>query len=174
VEPVTIVLLGQPVPWARAGSKGGHRFTPAKQRNNAATLRIMAQEAMRLPACMIDPLGQREKPMFIEPVRVEILAEMQIPASWSKKKQTLAMVGKVMPSGKPDLSNIVKQVEDALNGVVFRDDALVVMLHASKRFGMQPKLVITVSPLLDRTPGCALTAQAEGAPVGSHDPIVWP
>jgi Holliday junction resolvase RusA-like endonuclease len=142
VEPVTIVLLGQPVPWARAGSKGGHRFTPAKQRNNAATLRLKAIEAMQ---DMGSPDGSGLRPLFHIPVRVEILAEFQIPASWSKKKQ-LTMLGQ--PHGqKPDLDNIVKQVKDACKSVVYRDDALVAHLgNTRKIWGYQPKLVITVSP----------------------------
>lgn len=138
-DPVTIVLLGQPVPWARAGGRGSQRFTPTKQRNNAATLRMAAQQAMIEANHGIAVIDQ--------PVRLDILAEMAIPASWSRRKKNDAIIGNIKPSGRPDLSNVIKQIEDALNGVVFCDDSLVVTLRASKRYGVQPKLVITVAPI---------------------------
>ena len=137
-EPVTIVLLGDPVPWARAGGGRSRKlFTPTRQRNNAAALRMAAQEAMKLPP-------------FDEPVKLELLAEIAIPRSWSKRKQAEALAGyltRIRPASKPDLSNIVKQVEDALNSIVYRDDALIVDVHASKVYGAQPKLIVTISPI---------------------------
>src|SRR5271165_799661 len=121
-DPITIVLLGQPVPWARTrSSKEGMRFTPTKQRNNAATLRRAAQDAM-----FIGGYQAVLRPMLDEPVSIDILAEFSIPASWSKRKRNDAMVGGLRPSGRPDLDNILKQIGDALNGIVFRDDALIV------------------------------------------------
>lgn len=35
---------------------------------------------------------------------------------------------------------------DSLSGVVFADDKQVVRLEASKRYSLQPKLVVTVAP----------------------------
>ena len=111
-------------------------FTPKKQRNNAAALRIMAQQQMigRLPfECAI--IGQ-------------ITAEMAIPKTWSKKKQRAALCGEIWPAKRPDLSNICKQVEDALIGVVFRDDALIVRYDTmQKRYSAQPKIVATYQPV---------------------------
>ena len=37
------------------------------------------------------------------------------------------------PTGRPDLDNVVKAVLDALNGVLYADDAQVVTLEAYKR-----------------------------------------
>src|SRR5689334_13123483 len=51
-DPVTVVLLGEPVAWARTRiNKSGALFTPARQRNNAAALKLAAQQVManRLP-----------------------------------------------------------------------------------------------------------------------------
>ena len=47
-----------------------------------------------------------------------------------------------------DLANICKQVEDALIGVVFRDDALIVRYDTmQKRYSAQPKIVATYQPV---------------------------
>lgn len=135
-EPVTIVLLGQPVAWARAGSKGGQRFTPHKQRNNAAALRLAAQQIM-------DQMGQAP---FTGAVSIEILAEMKIPASWSRKKQYAAIIGTLKHTSKPDIDRLVNQVFDAIGGgIVYNDDRQIDDLRTRKRYGLQPKIVITVS-----------------------------
>jgi Holliday junction resolvase RusA-like endonuclease len=147
--PVTITLLGTPVPWSRhQGGRSTKPFTPAKQRNNAATLRMAAQEEMfeRLGDGVPEsPWRMRPKAPFSVPVRLDVLAELEIPKTWSKRKQSAALAGDVQPGKRPDLSNVIKQIEDALNGVVFTDDALVVEIAARKVYGLQPKIVVTVS-----------------------------
>ena len=39
-----------------------------------------------------------------------------------------------LPIKKPDASNLLKGVEDAMRGVVYADDSLIVDLHVRKRF----------------------------------------
>jgi Holliday junction resolvase RusA-like endonuclease len=137
-DPVTVVLLGEPVAWARAaGGRTRALFTPKKQRNNAAALKIAAQQEML----------SRGQPPFACALVGQITAEMAIPSSWSKKKQISARLGNIWPAKRPDLSNICKQIEDALNGVVFVDDALIVRYDTmQKRYSDQPKIVVTYRP----------------------------
>jgi Holliday junction resolvase RusA-like endonuclease len=136
-DPVTVVLCGEPVAWARTRlGKQGVFITPKKQRNNAAMLRALAAQEMagRSP--------------FDCAVRVDLRAEFKIPKGWSKAKKERALARYIRPTGKPDLSNIAKQVEDALNGIVYRDDALIVEYGTlQKVYSMQPKIVFTVSPI---------------------------
>jgi Holliday junction resolvase RusA-like endonuclease len=98
-----------------------------------------------------------------EPVSVELLAELPIPASWSKKRRNLAILGLIRPGTRPDLDNLFKLAADAmLNGVVVRNDTLVVEIRARKIYGLQPKLVVTVRPVT--APAWALPlAPAEAA-----------
>jgi Holliday junction resolvase RusA-like endonuclease len=137
-DPITIVVLGTPVPWARAGGKGKQRFTPAKQRGNAETLRGEASRAFQEQAGMDRPLSGA--------VRLDIRAEFRIAKSWSKKKQAAAMTGEFPHIQKPDLDNITKQVKDALKSVVYDDDSQVNQGWTEKVWSYQPKLVITVRP----------------------------
>src|SRR6266566_3609594 len=140
-DPVTIVLLGEPVPWARAaGGRSRKLFTPTKQRNNAATLHMAAVHAMQEREKISPSTGYPipYEPIAV-PVRLDLLAEITVPSSWSGRMKARAICGELLPGKKPDLSNIVKQVEDALKGVVYTDDKLIVELNARKIYGVQPK-----------------------------------
>jgi Holliday junction resolvase RusA-like endonuclease len=76
------------------------------------------------------PLLDRALCLFLE-------ARMSIPSSWSKKKHALALRGSLRPTGRPDLDNLAKIV-DALKGVVWVDDSLIVDLHASRSIRRLP------------------------------------
>jgi Holliday junction resolvase RusA-like endonuclease len=93
IDPVKVVLLGEPV---------GSLFTPTRQRNNAAALKLAAQQAMTGRA------------LFDCPIRLHLQAEFLIPASWSRRKRQAALRQEIRPGKRPDLSNIAKQVEDAI------------------------------------------------------------
>jgi Holliday junction resolvase RusA-like endonuclease len=121
----------------RIAARSGAHFVPSPQRNAMAALRIEAANTMlQMGAAVLD-----------EPLQLDLLAEFPIPASWSKKKRNAAVLGVVRPTGRPDLDNVYKLMADAFNGVVFRDDALIVTMRCRKIYGPQPKLVVTVSPL---------------------------
>lgn len=45
---------------------------------------------------------------------------------------TIAFVKKGKLTGKPDTSNLVKAIEDALNGIAYYDDSQIVQLYAAK------------------------------------------
>jgi Holliday junction resolvase RusA-like endonuclease len=136
--PVTIILLGEPVAFARTRISATHaHFTPTKQRNAMSALRIQAHQAMLdHGAAVLD-----------EPLRMDLRAEFPIPKSMSKKKRCGALIGTIRPGKKPDIDNLYKLAADALNTIVFRDDALIVEAMLRKVYSNQPKLVITVQPI---------------------------
>lgn len=76
------------------------------------------------------------------PVRLEIVFEMPIPKSLSKKKQNL--LEGMSHCVKPDISNLIKFVEDSLNGIVWVDDKCISQIIASKCYSFDPKTVINV------------------------------
>ena len=131
--PLTIVMMGEPVPFARTriNHAGGH-FTPAKQRNAASVLKLLAQQEMN------------GSPLFDEPLRMDLRAELAIPASWRAKKRARAVIGDIRPGGRPDIDNLYKLAADALQSVVFRNDSLIVEASLRKVYSTQPKLVVTV------------------------------
>jgi Holliday junction resolvase RusA-like endonuclease len=64
-------------------------------------------------------------------LRMEVTAWLRLPKSVSKKRSFSAM-----PVVRPDLDNYVKQVEDALLGYAFKDDAQIVTIIARKRYAV--------------------------------------
>jgi Holliday junction resolvase RusA-like endonuclease len=133
--PITLIVNGAPVAKARPRlGKGGRIYTPGATRAYETLVRQLAA------------LEMRGKVPLQGAVRVEIMVELAIPQSWSRTKQLAAIAGEIMPASRPDIDNFVKSVLDAINGIVFGDDAQIVELRARKKFG-EPKLILTVQPL---------------------------
>jgi len=84
---------------------------------------------------------------FTCPIQLSFIAGFQIPKSAGKKKTELMLAGEILPSKRPDASNILKVVEDALNGVAFRDDCQIVCLEIEKKYAERPGLAIEIEPL---------------------------
>lgn len=78
------------------------------------------------------------------PIEVLIELRMQIPVSWSKKKQVAAASGQVRATKKPDSDNVLKAVTDACNGIVWADDAQIVVTTVRKLYSAQPCVVMAV------------------------------
>lgn len=137
---ITITIPGVPVakgrPKAvRMGKTGIRMYTPTKTANYEAVCRMAALEAMAWTAPLQGPL------------HVTFLLHMPIPASLSQKKQA-ELVGKPHTK-KPDASNIVKAVEDALNGIVWNDDSQIALLTAHKVYSTDPRVEVSVSPIVE-------------------------
>jgi Holliday junction resolvase RusA-like endonuclease len=100
-----------------------------------AAIRVLAQDAMT------------GRPPFTGPVELVIEIHVGIPRSMPKYRRTRAMAGILRPITRPDSTNVLKAVEDALSGIVFRDDAQVAVTRAVKVYSENPRLVIEVSEL---------------------------
>lgn len=84
------------------------------------------------------------------PLALGVRAVFAVPASWSKKKQAQALAGEIRPTSKPDLSNVIKHVEDVMTQLQFwRDDSQLVayLPGTEKTYGLNPHLVIEVLPV---------------------------
>lgn len=71
----------------------------------------------------------------------------KIQKSVSKKEHDRRASGTHRPIVKPDLSNYLKAFEDALNGVLWKDDATIVELNTSKWYADDPRIEIEVKEL---------------------------
>jgi Holliday junction resolvase RusA-like endonuclease len=80
------------------------------------------------------------------PLALTVVAMLAIPKSWSKKKQAAALAGQERPTARPDWDNFGK-VTDALNGIVWVDDAQVVEAMVIKRYAERPCLRIEVEEI---------------------------
>ncbi len=121
--------------------------TPAKTVAYEGLVAHAAQQAMQ------------GRPLFDAAVGVNLFIDAAVPPSWSQKKQRMALAGEVLPTTKPDADNVVKAIFDGLNGVLWRDDVLVVDLRVRKRYAATPCVRVEVwsvdEPVQMAMPACA-------------------
>lgn len=84
----------------------------------------------------------KKSTIFTKPIEVQLEFHMPIPQSLSKKKQK-ELIG-TFHVKKPDLSNLIKFVEDSLNGILWSDDRIICHLTSIKVYSNVPKTVIFV------------------------------
>lgn len=114
------------------------RFTDKKAE---AEKRVIAQAAR---------LAWRGDPVC-GPVILRVLAVFRVPASWPAETRAEADACRVMHVQDPDLDQLVKQVQDALTGIVYWDDNQVCGYpNSAKRYGSPERTEITIE-VLDQT-----------------------
>ena len=99
-----------------------------------------------------------EKPIT-GPVELTVVAWMPVPKSWTKARREDAVAGRILPDVTPDLSNMVKMIEDCLQGVFIRgrkgtrvqviidDDKQVCSLIAKKGYATHPHWTVGIREL---------------------------
>lgn len=81
-------------------------------------------------------------------LKLVIEYHMPIPKSYSKRKAEEALRGP--HTKKPDLSNLIKFTEDALNGIVWEDDSLISEIEARKFYSESPKTVFKIENVAEK------------------------
>lgn len=120
-------------------TRSGRVYTPKATVNAEAWIR----------QCAVQQVGQ---PALEGPLSVAIQISVAVPQSWSKKKREEALSGKTCPTGKPDLDNTTKALLDALNGIVWRDDAQVVHLTVAKSYADKSETAMTIASVTASRP----------------------
>jgi Holliday junction resolvase RusA-like endonuclease len=137
---VTFKLDADPVGKQRAryARRGNfvQTYTPDKTRNYEALLKDAAIEAM----------GSSEP--LETPVSLYLYIRVPIPKSFSKKKVQEWLNGIEQPMKKPDSSNVLKSVEDAMNGVVYMDDCQIINHHITRVYSTLSGVDICVKEYL--------------------------
>lgn len=81
-------------------------------------------------------------------VRMDILAYFPIPKSYTKKQRREIEEHHFWYGKKPDKDNIDKSVMDALNGIAYKDDSMIVAGLTMKKYchpDQEPKIVVMLS-----------------------------
>lgn len=99
----------------------------------------------KLKQLAVDKMQGKDK--FDSAISVTIRFFRKVQKSISKKEHARRTKGHVRPIIKPDLDNYIKSTLDALNGVIWTDDATIVELNTSKWYADDPRIEIEVKEL---------------------------
>ena len=133
------VVLGEPVAQGRPrfSRQGGFAkaYDPAKSRDYKQYVRLVAaQDAPAVPVTGA--------------VILSLKIYRAVPKSMPKYKREAALAGVLRPTTKPDVSNVLKGVEDALKGVWYADDSQIVGYGAlGKWYAERPRIEIVMQDL---------------------------
>lgn len=131
-EPITIIVYGKPHGKGRARvTKKGFAYTPKKTKENQAYIQSLATEAM---------IGKNKLQGAVE---MELYIYAPIPAKFRKAERQLALDGKLRPIERPDLDNVIKQVSDSCNWIVYTDDCQISEIKAFRYYSLNPRLHVT-------------------------------
>lgn len=130
---ITFTVPGEPrgKQRPRTPPHGGRPYTPQQTLSYENLVGWYAKEAMGAAARLEGPLS-----LTVRVVRTR-------PASWLKKRQ-----GETWDTRKPDWDNLGKICSDAMNGIVYADDAQIAVATVFKMLGAEPCVEITVAELL--------------------------
>lgn len=122
---------------ARTVRQGGkvRTFTPSKTKAFEKCIAMHGKAYMQ------------HRDILTGPVCLTMHIRCKVPESWSHKRKTAALNQEIVPTTKPDTSNIVKAVEDALNGVLYVDDNQIVQLSVLKSYAVEPGILVSAYEL---------------------------
>ena len=132
---IQFTIPGNPVPKARPRvTRSGHAYTPKKTADyenlvKAYAIKTMAEHGLKLTE---------------EAIRLDVQAFFSIPVSWTKAKKEKALNGDLKHTSKIDVDNCIKAVQDAMNGIVYKDDSQIVLVAGSKEYAAEPRVEVTV------------------------------
>lgn len=129
IEPVE-----QARPRATRMGKGIRLYDPKKVTVFKRQLGMLAKQQM---------LDRGLEP-FDGPLEVCMEFYRPVQASISKKERARRLSGVHRPTVKPDLDNYIKSTSDALNGILWADDNLIISLEAKKFYAEKPHLIVEI------------------------------
>lgn len=101
-----------------------------------------SQKDMTMIQWQIKPYAPKEP--LLGPLEVYYSFFLPIPTSTSKIKKRLMNNGTIYHITKPDGSNLMYLVENAMKGIIYRDDAQICRYHVEKLYSDDPRTVIKV------------------------------
>jgi Holliday junction resolvase RusA-like endonuclease len=122
------VLQGDPVPLARARHGRHGIYDSQKNTKLIASITIQSQH--------------NNQPLYEGSIHLDIMFYMKIPKM--KRNNNLEGCYHVF---KPDLSNLIKFVEDLCTSILYHDDSLICSISAAKKYSNEPRTEFEVKIL---------------------------
>lgn len=107
-------------------TKGGRAYTPKKTKDFETSIKKMASEQYRN-----GPIK--------DAISMTVVFIIKRPKS----------VKREYPTVKPDIDNFLKSLCDGLNGIAYIDDAQIIEVNASKKYGPVGGIFVDIKPYLE-------------------------
>lgn len=85
--------------------------------------------------------------MLQGPIKMTVLMCFAVPKSDSKVKRQKKLDDEIKHTIKPDASNVLKAVEDGLNGVAYHDDSQLVEIYMRKMYAAEGYVAVELEEL---------------------------
>ena len=130
-KPMVYTLLGKPIPLKRP------QFSTKPFPHGIDTQKALKEEAR------YDILSQAPKPTILDgPLHLDVTFYMQIPKSYRPNKRT-KMQG-TLHDKRPDASNLLKFLEDTIQGILIKDDSTITTITARKIYDKLTRTEFTI------------------------------
>ena len=119
----------------------------ARPRVNTYTCKAYTPENTKDYEMLIKQYFKIKYPRYVpleNRVSVKIVAQFKIPKTTTKKDRALIEEGKLSPTKKPDIDNIVKIILDALNKMAIKDDNQITKIEVEKTYGEVEKIIVKI------------------------------
>lgn len=126
-------LAGKPTPQARHRHARGRTYDPSKA-DKIAMATSVEQGMLSVPHAILNAPC----------IGLSICFHMQIPKSWSKKKQIQSLNS--LHTSKPDVDNLLKFLMDGFNQILWYDDAIISKVEMKKVYSRRGGVKITITP----------------------------
>ena len=120
----------------------------ARPRVNTYTCKAYTPENTKDYEMLIKQYFKIKYPRYVpleNRVFVKIIAQFKIPKTATKKDKELIKQGKLSPTKKPDIDNIVKIILDALNKMAFKDDNQITKIEIEKIYSEEEKIYVSIN-----------------------------
>jgi Holliday junction resolvase RusA-like endonuclease len=130
IAPQIYVIMGNPIPLARARFGKRQIYDAQKHQKFLCGIQIRTQHD--------------EKPFYEGPLSLSVNFFMPLPQMPKLQK---ALIAKHYHDYKPDLSNMLKFIEDVCTGILYKDDASISHVVMAKTYDKEPRVEFSLREL---------------------------
>ena len=122
------IIIGTPIPLARPRFNGRKIYDSQKHKKLVAGINLRHQHD--------------NKPLYEGDLHLDVKFYLKIA---SKKK--ISILEDTYHVYKPDLSNLLKFIEDVCTGIIYKDDSLICSVYAIKKYSSIPRTEFEIKVL---------------------------
>lgn len=157
----TVAGIAQPAGSKKSYGKGGRSIVDANKNSRPWKNAVSAEAAKAMEVAVSKAVNlRRYRPPLEGPLELQVIFWLPRPKGHYGAKG-LRPSAPPYPAVRPDTTKLLRAVEDAMTGIIWRDDAQVVHQTAGKRYGEPARTEIQVREL---RPG-AIRTSAQGSDV---------